>query len=94
MSGWKRITCEERDALVTRLGRSFNGFSEESGIGPISSLTDMTGERTGRPYVLTVWGYRDTDQPVLKDERWPDDTGRPLASDARPCEHHVPGVTR
>lgn len=84
---WQRITCHEREALIDRLGRSYGGFSDESGIGVHSSLTDLDGQ-FGRPYVMTTWGYRDSEVPVLKDERWPDDTDRPLASDARPCEHH------
>jgi hypothetical protein len=75
---WQQITCEERDALVDELGRSYNGFSKGSGVGVLSSLTDVSGTY-GEPYVLTEWGYTDTDVLVLKDERWPE-------SD-RPCVH-------
>lgn len=77
---WHRVTCEMREAVIDALGRSYNGFSEESGIGPLSSRTDMHGEY-GFPYVMTKWGRRTDDLPVLWDERWPD-------SD-RPCEHHI-----
>jgi hypothetical protein len=79
---WQQITCDEREALVDRLGRSYNGFSDESGIGVLSAFTDMDGWRsgTGRAYVLTEWGYRATETPVLRDERWPN-------SD-RTCEHY------
>ncbi|WP_161387632.1 hypothetical protein, partial [Enterococcus hirae] len=64
-----QITCTEREALVDRLGRSHNGFSDESGIGPLSTLTDMGG-RFGEPRVFTEWGHRDTEVPVLRDQRW------------------------
>ena len=79
---WRQITCWEREALVDRLGRSYNGFSAESGIGVHAGRTDMGG-RFGEPEIYTEWGYRDGDErPVLRDHRWPD-------SD-RPCEHYVP----
>jgi hypothetical protein len=75
---WVQISCTEREALVDEKGRSYNGFSEESGIGVLSSITDPDGTY-GRSRVFTEWGY-DYDRPVLRDERWPN-------SD-QPCEHH------
>ena len=75
---FERITCEEREALVDQYGRSYNGFADWTGISVLSGCTDMSGEITGRPYVMTEWGY-DDGTPVLRDERWPD-------SD-RTCEH-------
>ena len=68
---WVQITCKEREALVDSLGRSFNGFSTDSGISVTSSLTDVDGEY-GDPHIFTEWGRGDhgTD-PVLQDERWP-----------------------
>jgi hypothetical protein len=81
MSGWRQITCQEREDLVTRLGRSYNGFSAESGIGVLASKTDIDGEY-GTPEIYTEWGRKATDEPVLRDYRWPN-------SD-RPCEHYVP----
>ncbi len=77
---WRQVNCQERDALIDRLGRSYNGFSAESGIGVFSSLTDIDGEY-GPPEIFTEWGYRVTDVPVLRDYRWP--------GSGRPCEHFI-----
>lgn len=77
---WVEISCPEREELIDRLGRSYNGFSAESGIGVLSSKTDLDGEY-GRAEVFTEWGYRETDVPVLRDIRWPKDDA--------PCEHYA-----
>jgi hypothetical protein len=78
---WVQITCREREALVDRIGRSYNGFSRESGVSVIGSRSDLGGEY-GPPEVYTEWGY-DDGWPVLRDCRWP-------GSD-RPCEHYAYG---
>lgn len=82
-AGWARITCEEREALIDRLGRSYGGFSQESGIGVHAGSTDMSPGGL----VFTEWGYRAGDQrPVLRDYRWnPDGSG-----EAGSCRHEVP----
>ena len=74
---WKQITCQEREALIDRVGRFYNGPADP--YGPTNSLTDMSGE-FGEPKVFTEWGHRETGEPLLRDCRWPE-------SD-RPCEHH------
>jgi len=72
---WVKITCTEREALIDELGRSYNGFSAESGIHVWAASTDV--ER----YIFTEWGYRDEARgPVLRDERWPDGS--------RECAHY------
>ena len=76
---WTPITCQQREALVDQHGRYYNGFSTESGIGPLASRTDLDGE-FGAPSVFTEWGWAATEQPLLRDYRWPD-------SD-RACEHY------
>lgn len=84
---WNQISCAEREALVDEIGRSCNGFSEESGVGVLTGRTDLGGFP---PIVLTVWGYRETEVPLLKDVRhparydFPGDEGQP---DLKPCEH-------
>jgi len=74
---WRKITCQEREDLIDRVGRSYNGPADPYGV--FASRTDLTGE-FGEPYVFTEWGNKDTDTPLLQDRRWPD-------SD-RPCEHY------
>ena len=79
MSEWVQITCQEREALIDRLGRSYNGFAQESGVGVHASSTDMSPGGL----VFTEWGYRNGDErPVLRDYRWNDCE--------QPCEHYVP----
>jgi hypothetical protein len=77
---WMPISCAEREELIDRLGRSYNGFSGESGIGVLSSKTDLDGEY-GRAEVFTEWGYRGTEVPVLRDIRY--------TKDDAPCEHYA-----
>jgi len=72
MSEWIEINCQERDDLY------WNGFAALP--KPIASSTDP--ER----YIYTEWGHPDTDEPVLRDHRWPDGS--------RPCKHEVPAITR
>lgn len=78
---WQQITCTEREALVDEHGRSYNGFSEESGITVLAGRTDLSGHP---PIMYTVWGFREGDVPLLKDVRHPADGGR----DRKPCEHY------
>ena len=89
---WHPITCQEREALVDKLGRSYGGFSKASGVGVLSSKTDLDGAY-GPPEVFTEWGY-DYDRPVLRDFRWPGGSGscahyehRPDTPDESPDEH-------
>lgn len=88
---WQAITCVEREALVDKHGRSYNGFNTESGITVLAGRTDLGGFP---PIMVTVWGYGDGERPVLKDVRhparkdFPEDAGKP---DREPCEHYVPG---
>lgn len=83
MKGWRQITCQEREALIDRLGRSYNGFSAGSGIGVHAASTDMSHGGL----IYTEWGYRDDDErPVLRDYRWSGDT--------QPCEHYIPETSR
>jgi hypothetical protein len=91
---WRQITCDEREQLVDRLGRSYNGLGGPE-FGVISSLMDLDGE-FGDPVMDTTWGRRDSDEPVLRDVRWPapgnytrDDPGSAPLPDARPCEHYA-----
>lgn len=72
-----QITCQEREALIESVGRSYNGPADPW--VPISTLTDLSGE-FGEPEVYTKWGHRDSEEPLLEDYLWPD-------SD-RPCEHY------
>jgi hypothetical protein len=82
VSTWRAITCEEREALIDRLGRSYGGFSQESGIGVHAGSTDM--EPGG--LVFTEWGYRTGDErPVLRDYLW-----HPSHFTEGSCRHEVP----
>jgi len=76
---WERITCEQREAMVDRRGRSFNGFAASTGVGVLASRTDIDGAY-GRAEVFTEWGYLDSGVPLLRDIRWPKDDA--------PCEHY------
>ena len=74
--GWSRISCEERNehyALAERTG----------GLSPVSSLTDPDGNY-GSPVIFTEWGRKDSDEPLLRDYRYPV-VGAP---DSRPCVHY------
>lgn len=75
---WVEITCKEREQLVDRIGRSFNGFDPATGVGVLSSRTDMTGE-FGPPEIFTEWGY-DESRPLLRDHLWPGNYAH--------CEHY------
>lgn len=85
---WLKITCEQREQLVDRLGRSYNGLAAPE-FCVLSGRTDLDGQ-FGDPSIETTWGRRETEQPVLRDIRYPprytgsDSTPKP---DARPCEH-------
>lgn len=73
MSEWRKITCEEREALIDSVGRSCNGPADPYGV--FASYTDVERE------IYTEWGNRNTEVPLLRDWRWPN-------SD-RPCEHRA-----
>lgn len=91
MTAWRQITCEEREALVTETGRSYNGFDrDKTGISVISSRSDLDGIH-GNPCVDTVWGT-DDERPVLRDVRHPalDHEAGKVQPDRLPCEHYVP----
>lgn len=75
---WVKITCDEREQLVDKHGRSYNAFSRESGISVLSSCTDPDGD-FGRPEIFTEWGF-DYDRPVLQDYLYPETD--------KPCEHY------
>lgn len=68
---WRQISCQERDDLFAQLDGE-HGY----GLSVLASSTDP--ER----YVFTEWGVRSTEEPVLRDHRWPD--GR------HPCKHESP----
>lgn len=68
---WSRIACEVADVLRHQEARP---------LVPVGSLTDLAGE-FGRPLVYTEWGFKDTEQPVMREYRWP--------KQDRPCEHYA-----
>ena len=78
---WVRITCEERDTIMV-----------ERDLVPISSCTDLGAEFHSQPEVFTEWGDRATEQPVLRDYRFPApqpaDWREPAGPDLKPCEHY------
>ena len=71
---WTRITCQEREALMA-----------SRHLRPFASFTDTEGQH-GDPHMFTEWGDPTTEQPVLRDYRWP---GRDGAPDTRPCRHEL-----
>jgi len=86
---WVQITCEAREALVEQADREYGWWSQpggvRSGICVLSALTDLDG-RFGDPLIITEWGVRETEVPILKDVRHPQRGGS--GPDARPCEHY------
>jgi hypothetical protein len=60
-SGWHKITCADRDAMV----------HGDDSLHCFSSLTDLHGAY-GEPLVYTEWGLPNPDRAVLRDYRWPD----------------------
>ncbi|MDF3280456.1 hypothetical protein [Gordonia sp. N1V] len=79
---WHPITCTEREELIDKVGRSHNGPAAP--YAPISGRSDLGGEY-GDPCILTIWGRKETEAPLLKDIRYPaPDFDGP---DSRPCEH-------
>lgn len=83
MSGWRKITCDERDAL-------YNERREQLCV--LAGRTDMGG-MYGDPEIFTEWGDRETEQPVLRDRRFPPQYPIPPLADVRlpdtkPCEHY------
>lgn len=80
MAGWLRITCYERD-------EHFALAKDTGGIEPISGLTDPDGEY-GTPLVFTEWARKDSDEPLLRDYRYPNEDGSGSGPDAAPCKHY------
>lgn len=78
---WIKIPCAERDELMAARD-----------LVPISSCTDLDAEFHSQPEVFTEWGDRTTEQPVLRDRRFPGwqpaDWRQPAGPDLKPCEHH------
>lgn len=80
---WRKIDCKERDEAKERYD-----------LVPISSCTDLGGE-FGDPSMFTEWGDRSTEEPVLRDHRWPPRypndglPSHPPLPDSRPCEHYL-----
>jgi hypothetical protein len=79
-SGWRKITCAERDAIYAASG---------AGWCPGSALTDIGGQY-GDPTMFTEWWDRRTEVPMLRDRRWLNHDGEGGLPDARPCEHYAP----
>lgn len=79
---WVQITCEEREALIDEVGRSYNGPAKPYGV--LAGRSDLDGQY-GRPCVFTEWGHSETGVPLLQDYRWPEST--------RPCEHYRAGAS-
>lgn len=80
---WAKITCDERESLICRNGERY------AGLGVAAGRTDMDGQY-GEPTIFTEWFDKDTEEPVLRDYRFP---GRrtpddPYPPDAKPCEHY------
>jgi len=83
MTGWRKITCAERDELF---------FISGLDLVPIASRTDLGG-KFGDPEMFTEWGERAVEVPVLRDYRFPPRYREELSTllpDTRPCEHYVP----
>lgn len=80
---WRKISCAERDEVKARYD-----------LVPISSCTDLDGE-FGTPSIFIEWGDRTTEEPVLRDQRWPsrytaqEMTEYATRLDERPCEHYL-----
>lgn len=85
---WRKITCEEREAIVRERGYYYPD-QRAGGLAVHSSLTDHYGEY-GLPKVFTEWGTYEG-EPVLRDVRHPaeDLEHNPDAKDRLPCEHYV-----
>lgn len=90
---WRKITCEEREALVDELGRSYNGLASPE-FCVLAGRTDLSGE-FGPPQIFTEWGRREGEVPVLRDVRWPPEpvggesiVDAAMRPDAKPCEHY------
>ena len=79
---WTPITCAERDAIFARRN-----------LVAISTCTDLAAEHHSEPEVFTEWADRGSENPVLRDYRYParrrsgDDLTIPKP-DARPCTHY------
>lgn len=78
---WTKISCAERETLYTSCD-----------LVPISSCTDLDAAFHSEPEVFTEWGDRATEQPVLRDYRYPArysaGEGETLKPDRKPCEHY------
>lgn len=86
--GWRKVTCEEREAVVLACGYYYPD-KRDGGLVVLASRTDHYGQY-GLPMVYTEWGTCDGD-PVLRDVRHPavDLEQNPQAKDRLPCEHYL-----
>jgi hypothetical protein len=75
---WVPISCEDSDRF------------DRQALLVGATLTDMVG-RFGEPRILTEWLPSGSEEPVLRDIRWPRRGGG--EPDVRPCEHYVPAVS-
>lgn len=91
MTEWRKITCEEREALVKERGYIHDTKAPRpDGLTVLAGRSDLFGE-FGSPKVFTEWGTAD-ETPVLRDIRHPaidNEPGKTLP-DRLPCEHYVP----
>ena len=70
----RKISCRERDEIF-----------QEKEMDVVSTVTDLNGSYSGKPYMETIWGWGDL--WILKDVRHPG-TKR-LDVDRLPCEHYL-----
>lgn len=78
---WVKITCAERDQMMA-----------ERDLVPYSSCTDLDAEYHSEPQMDIEWSERGSDQPLLREHRypaWPSaDWRQPAGPDRKPCEHY------
>ena len=67
---WRPVTCDQRDHLFW--------VEHQCKLKPHSTYTDP--ER----YIYTEWAHPETEEPMLRDHRWPDGS--------QPCRHEVPAA--
>lgn len=87
---WRKITCQEREAIVRERGYYYPD-KRAGGLCVHSARTDHYGQY-GLPMAFTEWGTYE-DEPVLRDVLHPalDLEHNPGAKDRLPCEHYVWG---
>lgn len=80
---WTPVTCQESEALIIEHGGLIN-------LTVLAGRTDLGGEH-GDPIIITEWGLRDRETPVLRNIRHPAPIGatdQPRQPDRKPCEHY------